>query len=57
MIIGNRQYDRKDKHVFEEIHPYKSPKTKVVFMKMHSILCISNPDANTTEMKEGDDNW
>ena len=41
----------------EEIHSYKSPKTKVVFMKMHSILCISNPDANTTEMKEGDDNW
>ena len=41
----------------EEIHPYKSPKAKVVFMKMQSILCISNPDANTTEMEEGDDNW
>ena len=41
----------------EANQPYSSPKTKVVFMKMHSILCISNPDANTTEMKEGDDNW
>lgn len=41
----------------EEMHPYKSPKTKVVFVKPQSILCISNPDAYTTEMEEGNDNW
>ena len=43
----------------EEIHSYKSPKTKVVFVKMQGILCGSeiNGDANTTEMGEGDDNW
>lgn len=43
----------------ETNHPYSSPKTKVVFVKMQGILCGSeiNGDANTTEMNEGDDNW
>ena len=36
---------------------YSSPEVRVVFVKAHGMLCISNPDANTTEMKEGDDNW
>ena len=36
---------------------YDAPQTKVVFVKMQSILCVSNPDGNTTEMTEGDDNW
>lgn len=41
----------------EERPFYRSPKAKVVFVKMQSILCFSNPDSNTTEMDEGDDNW
>ena len=36
---------------------YSTPETEPVFVKVQSILCISNPDANTTEMEEGDYNW
>ena len=36
---------------------YRSPMIKVVSVKAHGILCISNPEAYTTEMEEGDDNW
>ena len=40
-------------------HPYRSPKTKAVYMKTQGIICGSKiiPEANTTEMEEGDDNW
>lgn len=39
-------------------HPYKSPNTKVVFAKMQSLLCTSDPkEKYYTEMDEGDDNW
>ena len=36
---------------------YSSPKVKVILVKPQNILCVSNPDAYTTEMGEGDDNW
>ena len=36
---------------------YRSPKTKVVFVAGQDILSVSNPDAYTTEMEEGNDNW
>ena len=37
---------------------YRSPKTKVVFLKMQGILCSSDPkEKYITEMEEGDDNW
>lgn len=36
---------------------YRAPQVKVIPVKPQNILCVSNPDANTTEMGEGDDNW
>ena len=39
------------------VKQYISPKIKVVSVKAHGILCISNPDSYSTEMVEGDDNW
>ena len=36
---------------------YRAPQAKVILVKPQNILCVSNPDANTTEMGEGDDNW
>lgn len=42
----------------EAKHPYSSPKTKVVFVKMQGILCSSDPkETYSTETEEGDDNW
>lgn len=37
---------------------YRSPKIKVVFVKVQNILC-SSPlgEKNATEMEEGNDNW
>lgn len=41
-----------------EKHPYRSPKTKVVIVKMKSILCTSPlGETNVTEMEEGSGNW
>ena len=39
-------------------HPYRSPNTKVVLIKVQGMLC-SSPigETNATEMEEGDDNW
>lgn len=39
------------------VKQYISPKIKVVSVKAHGILRISNPDSYSTEMVEGDDNW
>lgn len=36
---------------------YRSPEVRVVSVKAHGILCISNPDLYSTEMEEGNDNW
>lgn len=36
---------------------YCGPKVKVVFVVGQDILSVSNPDAYTTEMEEGSDNW
>lgn len=41
----------------EAQHPYKSPNTKVVYVKMQNILCVSKPEKYITETEEGDDNW
>ena len=42
MIFGNRKIEKTNTSL-EEIHPYKSPKTKVVFVKMQGMLCTSDP--------------
>lgn len=45
-------------NLLSEEKQYRSPKTKVVFLKMQGILCSSDPkEKYITEMEEGDDNW
>lgn len=42
----------------ETKHPYRSPNSKVVFVKMQGVLCSSDPkDTYITEMEEGEDSW
>lgn len=50
MIPDNNNLSNEEKQ-------YRSPKTKVVFVAGQDILSVSNPDAYTTEMEEGEGNW
>ena len=47
------------KEFSNQANPYRSPKTRVVFVKMQGILCDSNinGESKTTEMEEGENSW
>lgn len=36
---------------------YRRPEVKVVLINTHVLFNISNPEAYSTEMEEGDENW